>query len=96
MTMLALPVELTHAQARACLNTLSLGVRAAAGAGVVVDASALARFDSAALAVLLALRRQCLALSQSFAVAHMPAGLADLATLYGIGELLGVAPAPSA
>jgi phospholipid transport system transporter-binding protein len=96
MSMLALPVELTHAQARACLNALSQGVRAAAGAGVVVDASALARFDSAALAVLLELRRQCLALSQSFAVAHMPTRLADLATLYGIGELLGVTPASPA
>jgi phospholipid transport system transporter-binding protein len=55
---------------------------------VVVDAGALLRFDSAALAVLLELRRQSLAISKTFAVAHMPKRLADLAALYGIGDLL--------
>jgi phospholipid transport system transporter-binding protein len=96
MPVLSLPAELTQTQARACLGALAQGLRAAAGQTVVVDASALERFDSAALAVLLELRRQSLALGKAFAVAHMPARLADLATLYGIGELLTAAPTPPA
>ncbi len=92
MPMLSLPAELTQIQARSCLGALGQGLRAAADATVVVDASALQRFDSAALAVLLELRRQSLALGKTFAVANMPARLADLATLYGIGELLTAAP----
>lgn len=91
--MLSLPAELTQNQARACLDALAQGLRAATGATVVVDASALQHFDSAALAVLLELRRQSLALDKAFAVAHMPTRLADLATLYGIGELLTATPA---
>ena len=93
MPKLSLPAELTQTQARACLGALAQGLRAAADANVVVDASALQRFDSAALAVLLELRRQSLGLGKTFAVAHMPTRLADLATLYGIGELLTAAPA---
>jgi phospholipid transport system transporter-binding protein len=96
MPMLTLPAELTQTQARACLGALAQGLRAAADATVVVDASALQRFDSAALAVLLELRRQSLALGKTFAVARMPARLADLATLYGIGELLAAAPSAQA
>jgi len=96
--MLTLPAELTQTQARACLGALATALGAAAEATVVVDASALQRFDSAALAVLLALRRQSLSLGKTFAVAQMPVRLADLATLYGIGELLTAAdagPAPA-
>ena len=92
MPVLSMPAELTQTQARACLGALAQGLRAAAGQTVVVDASALQRFDSAALAVLLELRRQSLALGKAFALAHMPARLADLATFYGIGELLTAAP----
>ena len=84
---LTLPPQLTHAEAKACLGALLLELPAQAAA-VVVDAGALQRFDSAALAVLLALRRQSLAKTQTFAVARMPSRLADLAALYGIGELL--------
>ena len=89
---LVLPLQLTQAEAKACLGALLLELPAQAAA-VVVDASALQRFDSAALAVLLELRRQSLALGKTFAVAHMPTRLADLAALYGIGELLTAAPA---
>ena len=84
---LVLPPQLTQSEAKACLRALQLELPAQAAA-VVVDASALLRFDSAALAVLLELRRQSMAMSKSFAVAHMPTRLADLAALYGIGDLL--------
>ena len=84
---LVLPPQLTQAEAKACLRGLLLELPAQ-GAVVVVDAGPLLRFDSAALAVLLELRRQSLAISKTFAVAQMPARLADLAALYGIGDLL--------
>lgn len=85
--MLVLPPQLTQAEAKACLRGLQMALPAQAAA-VVVDAGALVRFDSAALAVLLDLRRQSLATAKTFAVAHMPKRLADLAALYGIGDLL--------
>lgn len=89
--MLALPQELTQAQARACLAALLQDLRAQSGAQVVVDASALSRFDSAALAVLLECRRQSLACGKQFAVRGLPTRLGDLATLYGVEDLLPAA-----
>ena len=94
--MLVLPQELTHAQANACLTQLMAGLKTQAGADVVLDASGLLRFDSAALAVLLEFKRQCLASSKRFSIHGMPRQLVDLATLYGISELLPLATAPSA
>jgi phospholipid transport system transporter-binding protein len=88
--MLVLPVELTHAQATAALRTLLQGLRAQPG-GVVVDATALARFDSSALAVLLECRRASVALGRTFAVHGLPQRLAALAGLYGVAELFPTA-----
>ena len=48
---------------------------------VALDASALTRFDSAALAVLLELRRQSLSQGLGFSVLGLPAPLASLAAL---------------
>jgi len=87
---LVLPPQLRQAEAEACLRGLLLELPAQ-DAVVVVDAGPLLRFDSAALAVLLELRRQSLAISKTFAVAQMPTRLADLAALYGIGDLLAAA-----
>ena len=91
MTVLVLPQELTQSQATACLRMLVQGLRSQSGPDVVVDATALSRFDSAALAVLLEFRRETLALGKRFAVRGLPARLGDLATLYGIVELLPAA-----
>ena len=93
--MLVLPQELTHSQATACLRTLVQGLTALSGAQVVVDAAGLSRFDSSALAVLLEFRRESLARGKQFSVQGMPARLADLATLYGIVELLAATPSAS-
>lgn len=90
--MLVLPKELTQFQATACLAMLVQGLRSQSGPDVVVDATALSRFDSAALAVLLEFRREALALGKSFSVRGLPVRLADLATLYGIVELLPSTP----
>ena len=60
---------------------------------MVVDASALIRFDSAALAVLLACRRQVLSGGKQFVINGLPKRLADLAALYGVDPLLATATA---
>jgi len=85
--MLSLPPLLTHDHAKACLEQLAAGVPAES-AQVVVDAAALRNFDSSALAVLLALRRECARAGKRFAVQGLPKRLMDLATLYGIEGLL--------
>ena len=92
--MLDLPQELTHAQANACLAQLLQGLKKQSGPEVVLNASGLQRFDSAALAVLLEFKRQCMASSKQFSIQGMPKQLGDLATLYGIAELLPLANTP--
>lgn len=96
--MLVLPATLTHEQAPACTRMLAQAMRSEPGTAVVADASALERFDSSALAVLLECRREALAMGKSFSVAQLPARLRDLAGLYGVAELLPAAPsgAPAA
>jgi phospholipid transport system transporter-binding protein len=88
---LVLPSELTHAQAQACLQMLVQGLRTQNGSSVMVDASALQHFDSAALAVLLEFRRECLVAGKHFSIRGLSPRLADLAGLYGIAELLTAA-----
>jgi len=84
---LKLPALLTQDTASICLRDLRAALPAEP-AGVVVDASGLGKFDSAALAVLLSLRREALALGKSFALKALPQRMGDLARLYGIAELL--------
>ena len=90
--MLVFPAELTHDQAGACCRMLVQGLRSQPEPAVVADAGALSRFDSSALAVLLECRRESLALGRTFSVSRLPARLRDLATLYGVAELLPAAP----
>lgn len=89
--MLILPAEITHGQAAACCRMLAQGMRSAPGRAVVADVGALASFDSSALAVLLECRREALALGKTFAVTRLPERLRELATLYGVSELLPAA-----
>ena len=91
--MLVLPAELTHKQAAACLAMLQQATHTASEPTVIADASSLSQFDSSALAVLLECRRACLRESKPFAVYGMPPRLAELASLYGVADLL---PAPEA
>jgi phospholipid transport system transporter-binding protein len=86
--MLVLPSELTHDQATPSLRMLLQGLRSQPETNVVVDASALAKFDSSALAVLLECRRESMAMGRSFAVRNLPARLSALAGLYGVSGLL--------
>jgi len=86
--MLMLPAELTHEQAAACGRMLAQALRSQADPVIVADAGALERFDSSALAVLLDCRREALAAGKSFAIARMPARLRELASVYGVVDLL--------
>jgi phospholipid transport system transporter-binding protein len=90
--MLVLPAELTHDRATACCRMLTQAVRSEPGTAAVADASALARFDSSALAVLLECRREALARGKTFSVSHLPPKLRELAGLYGVADLLPAAP----
>ena len=85
--MLTLPATLTQSQAQATLAGLLAAVPQE-GAQVLVDASALSDFDSSALAVLLALRRQCTAQGRALVCQHLSPRLTELAALYGITELI--------
>jgi phospholipid transport system transporter-binding protein len=88
---LVLPAELTHASATACCRMLAQALRSDPGAQAVADAAALREFDSSALAVMLECRREAMALGKTFTVANMPPRLRDLASLYGVSELLPAA-----
>jgi phospholipid transport system transporter-binding protein len=86
--MLILPDSITHTTAVACLDALKQSLVIETSARVTVDASGLSRFDSAALSVLLDVRREILKLGKTFTIQCMPKRLGDLARLYGIAELL--------
>lgn len=90
---------MTHAQALETARLLAVQVSApssadglaqmsAQAASVVLDASALSQFDSSALAVILACRREAMAAGKTFAVQSLPAKLNQLAELYGVAELI--------
>jgi phospholipid transport system transporter-binding protein len=86
--MLVLPAELTHKQASACLRMLVQGLPSQTGSDVLVDAASLKRFDSSALAVLLEFRRASVARGKGFEIRGLSSRLVDLASLYGVAELL--------
>jgi phospholipid transport system transporter-binding protein len=89
---LLLPAELTHDQAAACCRMLAQRLRSLPDTAVVADAGGLSRFDSSALAVLLECRREALALGKTLSVSRMPPRLRELASLYGVAELLPASP----
>ena len=93
-TTLVLPAELTHRQAAATLASLRQAWLAQTAGPLVLDASALRQFDSAALAVLLECRRTLLAQGRSLQLQGLPEALGRMAVLYGVDQLLGL-PGPS-
>ena len=91
MNALKLPPSLMHEQADACLSQWIRQLQlqpTPQPEPVLVDASALSDFDSSALAVLLGLRRVAKAQGRSVLVQGMSARLSELATLYGVLDLL--------
>ena len=88
---LRLPERLTLQEAVQVLDQLNRAVSKQSGAAVVaLDASALQVFDSSAVAVLLALRRNLISKGKNLQVLQRPQRLNDLVTLYGVDELLPV------
>lgn len=85
--MIILPATLTHAVAAEFSGDIASLVSSQSN-GVVADASALQQFDSSALAVLLACRRETLAVGKVFSVYGLPARLRQLAGLYGVADLV--------
>ncbi len=92
MTVLNLPQELTHERAQDWLKSLVFALHLEASPTITADASRLKHFDSSALAVLLACRREALEAGKSFVVASMPEKLRQLALVYGVSDLLQSAP----
>jgi phospholipid transport system transporter-binding protein len=91
--MLLLPETLTLREARDTMRLLKVALEQEGDGDVIVDAGALVRFDSSALAVLLECRRLAQAWGKRFATRSLPPKLGELARVYGIDELLSAEPA---
>ena len=89
MSPLALPASVTFADVQAAAQ----GLAPASAGPWRVDATALRNFDSAAIALLLDLRRRAMAAGATMSVQGAPATMVDLATLYGVADLLVFEPA---
>jgi phospholipid transport system transporter-binding protein len=85
---LELPERLTLAEADQTLARLGGELAGQSDATVVVHAGSLQVFDSSALSVLLELRRRLLTQGKAMRVSGWPRRLEDLASLYGVHELL--------
>ena len=88
MAVLRLPPVLTHAQAQASRAELAQAMAASPDRVLLLDASDLQHFDSSALAVLLACRRQAQALGRSLQLQGLSTPLRELAGLYGVRDWL--------
>ncbi|SPA27450.1 Phospholipid transport system transporter-binding protein [Cupriavidus taiwanensis] len=82
--------SLTNQNAAAVLRD---GLARVAQGDVEVDCAGLAQVDSSAVAVLLAWHRAAVARGQALVLRGVPAQLAQLASLYGVDGLLGLASA---
>jgi phospholipid transport system transporter-binding protein len=85
--MLKLPAVLTHDEVASFTRGIAASI-AAEPQVVVADLGSLTDFDSSALALLLECRRMALQADKSFAVLGAPARMRQLATLYGVAELI--------
>lgn len=90
MNTFKLPATLLHAQANACLAQWLTQLPSDLTT-VQVDSASLRQFDSSALAVLLGLRREVTAKGGSLQITGMTDRLRQLASLYGVLELLAPA-----
>ena len=88
MSPLKLPATLLHDQADACLAQWVTQLPPVLPPAVSLDASELCEFDSSALAVLLGLRRVLIHTGTALRVEGMPQRLRELASLYGVMDLL--------
>ena len=95
--MLVLPETLTLREATTALRMFEQTLQSDDAATLIVDASGLRVFDSAAVAVLLECRRMARSWNKGFEIQGAPAKLTDLVRLYGVDSLLAfAAPAGAA
>lgn len=94
MKLLALPAVASIAQAQALEREVDAAVASADADGLQVDASALAEFDTSAIALLLHAQRSARARGLPLQLTGAPPKLRELARLYGVEELLPPLPAP--
>ena len=85
--MLELPAVLTHDAVASFARGIAASI-AAESQAVILDVSGMTDFDSSALALMLECRRTALQNGKSFAVKGAPARMQQLATLYGVAELI--------
>ena len=91
--MTALPASLTLKDAQAVLESLRQSFAADGGEVWRIDAAPVTQLDTSALAVLLECSRLAAAGKRKLEIVNPPARMSDLAHLYGVDELLGVAAA---
>ena len=89
--MTVLPASLTLKDAQAVLETLRQSFAAESGDTWRIDASPVAQLDTSALAVLLECARMAAGAKRKLEIVNAPARMSDLAHLYGVDGLLGVA-----
>jgi len=89
-TTVALPAVLVQDNAQAIATELAgvLGACATHGGEAVLDASALAQFDSSALAVILACRRAVEVRGAQLRITGLPERSQALAKVYGLSALV--------
>ncbi len=90
----ALPASMTLRDAQAVLGALRESFAAGTDATWRIDASPLAQVDTSALAVLLECARLAATGQRKLEIVDPPARLSELAHLYGVDGLLGIAAAP--
>lgn len=86
--MLLLPATVTALEANDTRRLLTQALKGEPEGALVIDASSLQQFDSAALAVLLECQRAADAWGKPFSLRNAPPKLAALAKLYGVDALL--------
>jgi len=93
--MTSLPASLTLKDAPAVLESLRQSLAAEGGDVWRIDAAPVTQLDTSALAVLLECSRIAAAAKRKLEIVNAPARMSDLAHLYGVDGLLGVAVAPT-
>ena len=89
--MFALPDRLTRDNALVCMDQGAIALSQTNSSEFLIDGQALKQFDSAALAVLVELRRKAAAAGKKLVLLHVQPRLLELATLYGVSKMLGLA-----
>jgi phospholipid transport system transporter-binding protein len=89
-----LPETATLEQAATLAASLPAALAAESGP-LRIDASALKSFDSSTIALLMQAHRLAHAAGRGYEVVGAPAKLSELARLYGVEDLVSLAPASS-